>query len=76
MGAVDLKRAQAAQDQLVEAVGQHPEVNGVGISRADGGYVLKVNVRTAAARDDIPAEMDGVTVRVQTVGRIRKRKVA
>jgi hypothetical protein len=76
MGAVDLKRAQAAQDRLVEAVGGHPEVNGVGISRADGGYVLKVNVRTAAARDAIPAEMDGVPVRVQKVGRIRKRQAA
>jgi len=76
MGAVNLKRAQAAQDRLLDALGGHPEVNGVGISRADGGYVLKVNVRSAAAPDVIPAEMDGVPVRVQTVGSIRKRQAA
>jgi len=76
MGAVDLKRAQAAQDKLANAVRDNPEVNGVGIARADGGYVLKANVRSARARDGIPAEMDGVTVEVQTVGPIRKRPAA
>jgi hypothetical protein len=53
MGAVDLKRAQAAQDQLVHALGERPEVGGVGIARADG-----------------------VSVRIQTVGRVRKRRIA
>lgn len=76
MGAVDLVRAQEAQDRLVETLGAHPEVNGVGIARADGGYVLKVNIRTNRAREAIPPEVDGVTVQVQTVGRIRKRKAA
>lgn len=76
MGAVDLKRAQAAQDQLAGALGEHPEVNGIGIARADGGYVLKVNVRTSSAADEVPDEVDGVTVRVQTVGRVRKRQAA
>jgi hypothetical protein len=76
MGAVDLQRAQAAQDRLVETLGQHPEVNGVGIVRAGSGYVLKVNVRTNRAREAIPAEIEGVTVRVQTIGRIRRREVA
>ncbi len=76
MGAVELKRAQAAQDRLAAAVSANPEVNGVGVARADGGYVLKVNVRTARARDDIPVEIDGVTVKVQNVGRIRKRQAA
>lgn len=76
MDAVDLKRARAAQDRLADAVGDRPGVNGVGLARADGGYVLKVNVRTSAARDAIPAEMDGVPVRVQTVGPVRKRQAA
>lgn len=73
MGATDLIRAQAAQDHLAESLADHPEVNGIGIARADGGYVLKVNVRIEGARGSIPAEIDGVSVRVQTVGRIRKR---
>jgi len=55
MGAVDLKRAQAAQDRLGDAVGANPEVNGIGIARADGGYVLKVNLRTASARASLPS---------------------
>jgi hypothetical protein len=76
MGATDLTRAQAAQDHLTETLADHPEVNGIGIARADGGYVLKVNVRTEGARESIPAEIDGVAVRVQTVGRIRKRQTA
>ncbi len=76
MGAVDLQRAQAAQDCLVQTLGEHPEVNGVGIARAEGGYVLKVNVRTNRGREAIPPEVEGVPVRVQTVGRIRKRQAA
>jgi hypothetical protein len=74
MAAVDLRQAQAAQDHLADAVGDNPEVNGIGLARADSGYVLKVNVRTAAARAAIPTEIDGVTVRVQTVGRVRKHR--
>jgi len=76
MGATDLTRAQAAQDHLAEILADHPEVNGIGIARADGGYVLKVNVRTEGVRESIPAEIDGVAVRVQTVGRIRKHQAA
>jgi hypothetical protein len=76
MGVVDLKRAQAAQDRLVHALGEQSEVGGVGIARADGGYVLNVNVRTAAAAEAIPAEVDGVSVRIHTVGRVRKRRTA
>ncbi len=76
MGAVDLKRAQAAQDVLAEALREHPEVTGIGLARADDGYVLKVNVRTPPAGDTIPAEVDGVTVQLQTVGRVRKRQAA
>jgi hypothetical protein len=74
MGAVNLKQAKAAQDRLAAQFGEHPEVNGVGIARADGGYVVKVNVRTSSAGGVIPPEIDGVTVRVQTVGRVRKRQ--
>ncbi len=73
---VDLKRAQAAQDRLAEQLSGNPEVIGIGLTRADGGYVVKVNVRTEQAHESIPAEVDGVSVRVQTVGRIRKRQAA
>ena len=73
MGAVDLKRAREARDHLVEKLDGHPGVNGIGISRVDDGYVLKVNVRADGARAGMPTEVDGVAVRVQTVGKISKR---
>jgi hypothetical protein len=76
VGATDLTRAQAAQDHLVEILANNPEVNGIGIMRAAGGYVLKVNVRTESARHSVPKEIDGVTVQVQTIGPIRKRQSA
>ena len=76
MSAVDLQRVQAAQDRLVETLGEHPDIKGIGIARADDGYVLKVNVRADRAPEAIPPEVDGVTVQVQTVGRIRKRSAA
>jgi hypothetical protein len=76
MAAVDLAQAQRAQGRLVSAVGDHPDVNGIGISRCDDGYVLKVNLLSDAAPSVVPSQIDGVTVCVQTTGRVRKRQVA
>lgn len=76
MAAVDLAQAQRAQDRLLATVGEHPDVNGIGISRLDDGYVLKVNLLREVARSDVPTEIDGVTVCVQTTGRVRKRQIA
>jgi hypothetical protein len=76
MDAVDLDRAQEAQGRLTEALAGKPAVSGIGLSRVDGGYVLKVNVRATRARKDIPVEIDGVPVRVSIVGRVRKRRPA
>jgi hypothetical protein len=74
MGGVDLDTVLRAQDRLLAAVGQHPDVNGVGIARGDdGGYVLKVTLARGDARGDVPAEIDGVPVRAQTIGPVRKR---
>ena len=76
MAVVDLAHAQRAQDRLLASIGDRPDVNGIGIGRLDGEYVLTVNVLPDVPRDDIPAEIDGVTVCVQTTGNIRKRQVA
>jgi len=73
----DLAAVLRAQHRLLAAVGDHPDVNGVGIARGeDGGYVLQVNVRLGGARCDVPSEVDGVPVRVQAIGPVRKRPVA
>ena len=47
---------------------------GVGITRIDGGYGLKVNL-THALKDNsaLPLEIDGVPVRFEVVGEIRKQ---
>ena len=73
----DLQRVHRAQDRLLEVLAGHAGVNGVGIARGEAGsYVLKVNLREAAARAGVPEEVDGVPVQVQTVGPIRKRPVS
>ena len=48
MGAVDLKRAQAAQDRLADAVATNPEVNGIGIARTPGKTVARNDQRGRA----------------------------
>jgi hypothetical protein len=75
MGAVDLETAKAAQQSLLEKVGADPAVKAIGIaSTSDGGYELKVNVLKRAAQPDVPQQVNGVPVRVTTVGRLRKRQ--
>lgn len=76
MGTVDLQQALAAQDRLERVLQGQGAVRGIGVTRADGGFLLKVNLLDDTARDIVPAEIDGVTVRVQVTGRVRKRRVA
>jgi hypothetical protein len=48
-------------------------VVGVGITRIDGGYGLKINLGEAPAADVIlPESVDGVPIRVEVVGPIRR----
>ena len=68
-----LEAARAAKEQLDSALGGHPAVNGLGITRVDGGFAVKVNLREAADDLAVPSEVDGVTVQVDVVGRITKR---
>jgi hypothetical protein len=59
--------ARAAQQRLAAMLGDVPEVNGIGITRAGDGFALKLNL-TSPAAVEIPAEVDGVSVRVDVVG--------
>ena len=47
----------------------------VGITRvSDSGYALKINLTTAPDRSvELPDEVDGVQLKVEVVGKIRKR---
>jgi len=76
MSTVSISQAKRAQATLSQRVAERPEINGIGISRRDGGYVLSVNITSEGARKALPEEVDGVPVTVRVRGPIRKRQVA
>ncbi len=52
-------------------------VVGIGITRVGAGYGLKINLHAAPdGTVTLPADIQGVPVRVEIVGAIRKQKVA
>jgi len=58
----------------MEIFGRLGVVVGVGITRIDGGYGVKVNLREQPARGvELPQTVNGVPVRVEVTGPIRKR---
>jgi hypothetical protein len=69
--------ARAAKAEAAKLVGKHPAVNGIGITRRDGGYGIKVNLVGDA--DDVRDLLDRIQtapVRVEVVGRVSKRAAA
>lgn len=69
-----LEQARAAKKEAEKVFGQLGQVVGVGITRVDGGYGVKVNLREQpAGKQALPSEVGGVPVRVEVVGEIRKR---
>jgi len=63
-----------AKAEAARLIGNHPAVNGIGITRADGGYGVKVNLLGDA--DDVRAllaEIHTAPIRVEVVGPISKR---
>lgn len=75
MKAATLTEARAAKEKLLKKVAKRPDVNGVGITRGQGGYGLKVNL-TEDTGKQLPSDVDGVPVRVEVVGAITKRAPA
>ena len=69
-----LEQARAAKEEAQKVFGRLGEVVGVGITRVDGGYGVKVNLRTEPrGGKQIPDAVGGVPVRVAVVGPLRKR---
>ena len=69
-----LVQARAAKGRAADAFGRLAHVAGVGVTRVGGGYGLKVNLVDAPAdADALPNDVDGVPVRIEIVGRVRKR---
>ena len=70
---VSLDRARAAKAVLLERLGGHPAVVGIGLTRRETGWALKVNLRRAAPDLQLPAELDGTPIVTEVVGRIVAR---
>ena len=73
MKAASLAEARAAKEKLSRAVGERPEVNGVGITKVRKGYAVKLNLSEDVVGEPMPEEIDGVPVQVEVVGPISKR---
>jgi hypothetical protein len=69
-----LHKARLAKGSAAELFGRLLGVVAVGITRVDGRYALKVNVRRPpSAKVKLPRTVRGVPVRVEVVGRVGKR---
>ena len=73
MDNTNLDRARAAKERAKAVFARKASVVGVGIIKLDGGYGVKVNLGAPPPPDaDLPETIDGVPVRVEVVGTIRK----
>lgn len=69
-----LEEARAAKARALETFGCLAAVVGVGITRVGEGYGLKVNLAEPPAGDvTLPAHVDGVPIRVEITGPVKKR---
>ena len=69
-----LDRARAAKERAHTVFSKLADVVGVGITTIGSEYGLKVNLSSMPPPSNVlPTEVDGVPVRVEVVGNIRKR---
>jgi hypothetical protein len=66
-----LKDARAAKTKAARMLAGRSRLQGIGITKQANGYGIKVNLLDYD--DALPAEIDGVPVRVEVVGPIRAR---
>jgi hypothetical protein len=68
-----LDEARAAKAKAITALSKIRSVNGIGITRVGDGYGVKVNLAEPPAPEvNLPEAIDGVPIRVEVVGTIRK----
>ena len=69
-----MDKARAAKARAHEVFSKLADVVGVGITTIGSEYGLKVNVSSPPPPSNVlPSEVDGVPVRIEVVGKIRKR---
>jgi hypothetical protein len=68
---ITLAQARAAKGAFVESFAQVVDVVAVGITRLNGGYAVKVNLRSDPSPSlHLPASLNGVPIRVVVTGSI------
>ncbi len=74
MPRITLERAQAAKKAALQRFRKLASLTGVGITRVDGGYAVKLNLsKPIEPGVEFPADIDGVPLRVEVTGTIRPR---
>ncbi len=74
MRQVTLDRAQAAKAAALRRFKGVDEIVGVGITRVEGQYAVKINLSGPPPEHvKFPSDIDGVAVCVEVTGRIRPR---
>jgi hypothetical protein len=74
MARITLEQARAAKRAALQRFETIGKVVGVGITRVEGEYAIKVNLSEPVGPDtELPTEIDGVALRVEVTGIIRAR---
>lgn len=68
-----LEQARKAKAILAKRLGHPPWLRGIGVGSGQSGFCVQVNVdsRAASTVPDLPKEVEGVAVRIESVGTIR-----
>lgn len=71
---ITIAQARAAKSVAKAELARFPGVVGIGLTKVGDDYALKVNLREALPGElRVPRSIAGVPVKVEVVGRIRKR---
>lgn len=77
MSRITLEEARAAKGRALSYFRDIGDVVGVGITRLNKEYAIKVNLRAPISPDiSLPTHIEGVPVRVEVAGVLRPRRTA
>ena len=73
MPPITIAQARRAKIELKKLVGDDENVVGVGLTKDESGYAIKVNCKSEPKRSRVPSSVEGVPVVSEVVGTIRAR---
>ncbi|HEV7693416.1 MAG TPA: hypothetical protein VGO52_21460 [Hyphomonadaceae bacterium] len=74
MAEVSLDMARQVKDRARKAAEAAADVAGVGLGKVGGDYVVKINLhKKAPAKAALPAQIDGVSIVYEVIGKITPR---